>query len=224
MDLILFFIKGLGVGLAIAVPLGPVGLLCLQRSLEHGRAVGFTSGLGAAAADTFYGAVAAFGLTWISDFLLDHEFWLGMVGGLVLVVLALKAFWASPADPRGGYANGNHAVGLNYLSAFLSTFAITITSPVTIVAFATVFTALGLVGAAGKGHGSNPGGMIPALLLVAGVFTGSTLWWLSLSILAGLFRKLLNLRFLIWANRLMGAGLLALALALIVRTIRTGGL
>ena len=211
-------------GLAIAAPLGPVGLLCLQRSLEQGRALGFTSGLGAAAADTFYGAVAAFGLTWISDFLLAHEFWLGMVGGLVLAGLAMKAFFAKPADPRERCQNGHQSGGLDYLNAFLSTFAITITSPVTIVAFATVFTALGLVDAAGKVHGAHPGGMIPALILVAGVFSGSTIWWLSLSSLAGFFRKLLNLRFLIWANRLMGVGLLALALALIVRTIQGGGL
>ena len=153
-----------------------------------------------------------------------HEFWLGLVGGLVLAALAVRAFFARPTDPKTKYANGQQSGGLDYLSAFFSTFAITITSPLTIVAFATVFAALGLVGAAVKVHGSHPGGMIPALLLVAGVFTGSTLWWLSLSILAGLFRRLLNYRFLIWANRLMGVALLALALALIIRTLWGGGL
>src|SRR6478735_6371119 len=92
-----FFLKGLVLGFSIAAPVGPIGVLCIRRSLAEGRVVGFVSGLGAATADAFYGAVAAFGLTFISALLVSQQLWLRAIGGAFLCYLGVKTFLAPPS-------------------------------------------------------------------------------------------------------------------------------
>ena len=103
MDIGLFG-RGLGIGFAIAAPVGPIGLLCIQRTLNDGRVTGLVSGLGAATADAVYGCIAAFGLVLVSAFLIEHQFWLGIVGGLFLCYLAVRTFLAPPADEAASRA------------------------------------------------------------------------------------------------------------------------
>src|SRR4030066_1702005 len=158
MDMIYLY-KGLIIGFSIAAPVGPIGILCIKRTLSSGRLVGLASGLGAATADALYGCIAAFGLTFISDFLIHQQAWLRLVGGLFLCYLGIKTFFSHPTDSTQESNPG----GL--LNASGSTFFLTLTNPITILSFAAIFAGLGL--------GSVSKGYIPAGLLVAGVFIGS---------------------------------------------------
>jgi threonine/homoserine/homoserine lactone efflux protein len=159
-------LRGLVIGFSLAAPVGPIGLLCIRRSLAEGRVVGLVTGLGAATADAAYGTVAAFGLTAVSGFLVAQRLWLGLLGGAFLCCLGVRTFISAPAD-RAAKTRGD---GL--LSAYASTFILTLTNPMTIVSFVAIFAGLG-VGASSD--------YLPATALVAGIFLGSALWWVLLS-------------------------------------------
>src|SRR5688572_5363702 len=116
------FIKGLIIGFSIAAPVGPIGLLCIRQTLARGRMIGLAIGLGAATADAVYGAVAAFGLTAISDFLVAQKRPLGLIGGLFLCYLGLRTFFSRPATDSAA------AKGGNFIAAFSSTFFLTLTN------------------------------------------------------------------------------------------------
>jgi len=196
-----FFFKGLAVGFSIAAPVGPIGILCIRRTLTKGRAAGLLSGLGAATADGIYGCVAGFGLTFVSGFLISQKLWLGLVGSLFLFYLGIKTFLAQPSNGTASTA------GRGLLGCYASTFFLTLTNPVTILAFAAVFTGLGAA--------TEVGGYPDAALLVLGVFTGSALWWFILSGVVSVFRERFSLYSMRWVNRVSGAvitafGLLAL--------------
>jgi len=171
------FLKGLVLGFSIAAPVGPIGLLCIQRTLSRGRLHGFVSGLGAATADACYGLVAAFGLGTVVSLLLGLQVWLQLAGGLFLLWLGVKTL-LSQAATRPAAAKADSA-GLT--GAFLSILLLTLANPVTILSFVAVF--------AGLGVDHQSGG---ALALVAGIFLGSATWWLLLSCLAGLLRHHLD--------------------------------
>jgi threonine/homoserine/homoserine lactone efflux protein len=183
-------LRGLAIGFSIAAPVGPIGVLCIRRTLAQGRVHGLVSGLGAATADAVYGLVAGFGLTFVSDALVGQQFWLRLGGGLFLCYLGVRTFLAAPAEE----AESARAVGL--VGSYASTLVLTLTNPVTILSFAAVFAGLGLAGA-GEEYGA-------ALTLVLGVFGGSALWWLLLSAVAGWLRTRLTPRALRWVNRISG--------------------
>jgi threonine/homoserine/homoserine lactone efflux protein len=189
-QLLLDLIKGFGVGIVIALPVGPVGVLCIRRTLFEGPIYGFVSGLGAACADTIFGIIAGFGLTIVADFLLGYQDWFGAAGGLFLLYVGGKALLQSPeAEPEPLQDEALFA-------AFASTFALTITNPITIFAFAAIFAKVGV---------TERVGYLDTALLVAGVFLGSLMWWLGLSFgLAGLRRIVGTVR-LAWINRISGA-------------------
>jgi len=187
----MFFYKGLLIGFSIAAPVGPIGLLCIQRTLTRGRLTGLASGLGAASADAVYGFVAGFGLTSVSGLLLGWRRELQLLGGLFLLYLGLRILLAPPAE-RCAAAD---SVGL--LSDYASTFALTLANPVTILAFIGIFAGLGLADA--------PGDFTSAGLLVLGVFLGSLLWWLLLAYGVGALRHRLAPAVQGWINRAAGA-------------------
>lgn len=195
------FLKGLFIGFAIAVPVGPIGFLCLRRTLVYGRMTGFVSGLGAATADALYGLIAALGLTAVSGFLIRSENWLQLGGGLFLIGLGLKTALTKPPTSEDP-ACAKPAPQRGHLAAFFSTLALTLTSPATILAFVAIF--------AGVGLGLRTGNHLQALELVAGVFSGSTLWWLTLSIAAGHLRDRLHARSLYWLHVISGGCIIAL--------------
>jgi threonine/homoserine/homoserine lactone efflux protein len=181
-------LRGLLIGLSIAAPVGPIGVLCIRRTLADGRTVGFVSGLGAATADMLFGCVAGFGLTFISGVLLEQQLWLRLVGGLFLCYLGVKTLLSRPAEVAAT------AQGKGLLGAYTSTLFLTATNPLTIFAFAAIYAGLG---AAAGDYGA-------AMTLVAGVFTGSALWWLLLSGGVSLFRAKFTSRSLLWVNRISG--------------------
>jgi len=182
------FLRGLAIGFGIAAPVGPIGILCIRRTLADGRAVGFAAGLGAATADALYGAVAAFGLTLVSSALVGQRAWLQGVGGVFLCYLGVRIWMAAPASTAGA---ARREPGL--VSAWATTFALTVTNPTTILSFAAIFAGLGLGGAA-SGYG-------PATLMVGGVFLGSAFWWLLLSTGVGFLRSSITPAHLRWVNR-----------------------
>ena len=185
-----FLLQGLIIGFSIAAPVGPIGILCIRRTLNGGRISGLVSGLGAATADSIYGCVAGFGLAFISNFLVKQQIWLHLIGGAFLCYLGIKTLLAKPAN-QAAAARENGLLG-----DYASTFFLTLTNPMTIISFAAIFAGLGLASTRGN-YGS-------AGILVLGVFMGSALWWLVLSSGVGIFRKKFNTNSLQWVNRISG--------------------
>lgn len=194
-------LRGLVVGFSIAAPVGPIGVLCIRRTLAEGRAAGLVSGLGAASADAVYGTVAGLGLTFIADFLASQQGWLRLIGGAFLCYLGIKTLLAKPAE-QAAPAQGKGLAG-----AYVSTFLLTLTNPMTVLSFAAIFAGLGLASST-RSYGT-------AAVVVLGVFLGSALWWLILSGVVGAFRARVDAKTLRWVNRIsgvitMGFGLFAL--------------
>ena len=197
-----FLLRGLIIGFSIAAPVGPIGVLCIRRTIAEGRSSGFVSGLGAATADAFYGSIAGFGLTFLTDVLVGQQSLLRLLGGAFLIYLGIKTFFSHPAEEAAPSQRGGLA------GAYATTFFLTLTNPLTILSFAAVFAGLGLATAGGD--------YLAASILVLGVFTGSALWWLLLSGGVSLFRSRFSPRSMRWVNRISGGiitffGLLALA-------------
>ena len=187
-----FFLKGIILGFSIAAPVGPIGILCIRKTLQFGRFSGLLSGLGAATADVMYAIIAAFGLTFVSNFLMAGQFWLQLIGGGFLLYLGWKTFFAKLSNKTKEISH------TTLLNDFISTFFLTITNPMTILSFLAVFAGLGL---------SNiQGSYIQASALVLGVFLGSAAWWLLLSEGITLFRKKVSQGVMVWINR--GAGII----------------
>lgn len=185
----IFFLKGLAIGFAMAIPVGPIGVLCIRKTLTEGRLRGMVIGLGAATADLFYASVAAFGLTLISDTFISQRFWIRLVGGALLLFLGIRIFRALPKDPKIRVDNGG------ILRSYLTTVFLTLTNPLTIFAFLAVFAALGL---------DSELRNFSAAVLVVGVFIGSCLWFLLLSSGTILFKNKLDLDGLRWVNKIAG--------------------
>ncbi len=167
--MLLFFCKGLLMGLVIALPFGPVGVLCLQRAVSSGVLVGLLSGAGAATADALYGGVAAFGLTFLSSFLTSHHEALQVVGGLFLLFMGARLYRRPLREEAPGPGGGYHRLA----GSFASIFILSLTNPMTVAAFLAIFAGLGL-GAAGTGSQH-------ALAVVSGVFCGSMCWWVAIA-------------------------------------------
>jgi threonine/homoserine/homoserine lactone efflux protein len=194
METLLFFFKGMGAGFVVAAPVGPVAVLCVRRTLARGAGSGFATGLGAALADTLYGVVAAYGVTFIAILLLEQNFWFRLIGGVLLLALGAKTLLTGPVDTRVSSRDG-------LVGDFLSALVLTGTNPITLVAFGVVFTSIG-VAAAGEEFDW-------AEALIAGVFVGSALWWGLLTVLASIFRASVGLAGLRWVNRVSAAVILA---------------
>lgn len=197
-----WFARGLLVGLAIAVPVGPIGILCIQRTLVYGQRIGLSTGLGAATADAIYGAIAAFGLTYISGILIGHSVWFRLFGGAFLCYLGFTMLFSQSEEQEISFRK------CGIWGAYFSTVVLTITNPATILSFAAVFAGLDLA--------STDGDFWAAGVLVLGVFTGSALWWLILSSGIRLFRKRFNLGKLKWLNRISGTVFFVFGIAALV--------
>ena len=197
------FLKGLLIGLAIAAPVGPIGVLCIRRTLKDGRGAGVATGMGAATADAAYGCVAAFGLTSVSGYLLRHQSWISVCGGAFLCYLGARTFLSRPATGSSPAHSGR------LFAAYGSTLLLTLANPATVLSFAVVFAALGLPSTASY---PSAGGM------VLGVFTGSALWWLALSTIVSLGRSRIDASWMQAINRVSGAVLFAFGIYAILRT------
>ena len=192
-----FLLKGIIIGFSIAAPVGPIGVLCIRRSLAYGRTMGLATGLGAATADATYGFVAAFGLTVISNFLVSQRLWLGLLGGIFLCYLGVKTFLSRPVEKNTQIPGGR------LFPIWFSTFLLTLTNPMTILSFIAIFAGFGL--AASPNYFS-------AGLLVTGVFIGSAAWWLILSSGIALLHSRLDIGRMRFVNQLSGGIILTFGL------------
>jgi threonine/homoserine/homoserine lactone efflux protein len=190
------FATSLLIGLSIAAPVGPIGLLVIQRTLQRGARIGLATGLGAAAADALYGAVGAFGVSWVIDTLTGARVPLGLAGGAFLLWLAWCTVRPAPATHAA-----RDGAGQGPLQCFLGTFALTLSNPATIFSFIAVFGTLGATL------------QVPSpWTMVTGVLLGSALWWLLLSAAVGRLRSRFDARARAWVNRASAALLAGFAL------------
>lgn len=185
------FLMGIAIGFSIAAPVGPIGILCIRRTIIQGKLFGLLSGLGAATADAVYGCIAGLGLTIISNFLMDQSNWFQLLGGLFLCYLGIRTYLSSPAKDTNAKIDGSR------LGSYISTFFLTITNPLTILSFIAVFSGVGLT--------ESNHDLFSRLIIVLGVFCGSLLWWLILCNVVGLLIKKMKIdRYLLWINRISG--------------------
>lgn len=193
------FIQGIVFGFFLALPVGPVGVLCVQRTLSQGRMHGLLSGLGAAFGDALYGAVAAFGISAVEDWITGHQGALRAVGGIILLLLALRTVGAMartrPVKDESDEEFRARIETHSLVKDFLSTFVLAITNPITFIAFAGLLATLGFT-EAGRSIGN-------AAILVAGVFSGSALWWIALSSTASMFRTVVDGSYQRWMDRIV---------------------
>lgn len=189
--LFIVLLKGLAIGFAVAAPVGPIGVLCINRSVNDGFKMGLATGMGAAIADGLYGAVAAFGLTFVSQFLMSHHHWIRLIGGIFLFAMGLRILLKRPAVETNILAPKK-----SLLRAFLTTFFLTLTNPMTIIAFLAIF--------AGVGIGSAHRSYVETFFLVLAVTLGSLAWWVILCGSVNLMRHKIELSTLKWINRISG--------------------
>jgi threonine/homoserine/homoserine lactone efflux protein len=182
--------RGFVLGFAVAAVVGPIGVLCIRRTLASGFSIGFLSGLGAATADASYASLAAFGVTALTTLLVEQRLWLRLVGGLFLVYLGVRTVRSAPSSHAAASASAS-----SWLTAFASTLGLTLSNPMTILSFVGIFAGLGL---------SVDGGAVGALLLVLGVFVGSAVWWLVLASTVSAVRTKLTPRLFRGVNVLSG--------------------
>lgn len=202
-----FLGRGLAVGFMVAAAVGPISLLTIRRTIADGRLYGLVSGLGVAAADASYGAIAAFGLTAITTILVGGQAPLALVGGIFLVWLGIRTIRARPAATAAAAAAASDRPGLP--GAFISIYGLTMTNPMTILSFAGIFAGLGLVGRGGA----------EAALLSLGVFLGSGLWWVGLTAVVGRLRERITPRGLLAINRASGVALLVFGAIAILQSL-----
>jgi threonine/homoserine/homoserine lactone efflux protein len=199
------FAKGLVIGVSIAAPVGPIGVLCMRTTLAQGMLAGFITGLGAATADAIYAIIGALGVTAIAALLESAGFYLRIVGIAVLLWIA----WATWRQVPGDTAANNGAAGKSLWFAFGSTCALTLTNPMTILSFAAIFAGAGL----------TAGSSAQATALVAGTFVGSMAWWLVLSGSVAAFRAKIGLRTLGVINKISAAILIGFAGWMLVQVV-----
>ncbi|MBO7125254.1 MAG: LysE family translocator [Bacteroidales bacterium] len=184
------FLQGILIGLFVSIPMGPIGVLCIQRTLHQGRLSGFISGLGAACADTFFASIAGFGLTMISDFFQEQKMYIMLVGAVILIFLGCRMFFRNTIKQVREYKYKQS----NLLTDFISVFALTITNPLTIIFYGIVFASFGMV----------QDNMFSLGTVLFGIFCGAISIWFVLSTFVNIFRKYFRLRVIFYINKIAG--------------------
>jgi threonine/homoserine/homoserine lactone efflux protein len=204
MDTLTLFLNSMVIGLSIAAPVGPIGVLCIRRTLAEGRLIGFVSGMGAATADATYGLIAALGLTAFTSLLVDSAEVLRIVGGVFMLYLGYRTLTSRPPEKES--VDKNKRSG--WLSAYLSIFFLTVTNPMTILSFVGIFA-----GISGSSAARTPAS---SAVIVLGIFAGSALWWLILSGGVSLFRERVTPTWMLWINRFSGVIIVLFALRILL--------
>ncbi len=199
-----FLFRGILVGISVSIPLGPIGILIVQRTLIRGSWAGFFSGVGAAISDFVYAVIAGFGFSFIISYIEAHQDILQVVGGAVLLAFGLYTFMQNPVKQIRSPRRSN----TNYWQDVAGTFVLTITNPLALFTFLIIFTGFDVFIEAQQDH------LIYLVLL--GVFLGALLWWMSLTFIVGLFRRFINVRHLWWINKISGVAIACLALGIVV--------
>lgn len=194
-------IKGIIVGLGASIPLGPIGILCIQRTLSKGRWSGFATGMGAAISDIIFSAIALLGLSFVNDFLNTYREWVMMFGGAVVAGFGVKIFVTNPIKQIKRVQEGNH----QYIQDFVSSFIMTITNP------GAIFLIIGMFAFIGIDTGQYEFGLVIAPALM-GVFIGTMAWWFTLSTIINMFRNKFRLKQLMITNWIAGTIVMAIGI------------
>lgn len=203
-------LKGILIGLLVSIPLGPIGVLVIQRTVNKTRMAGLLSGMGAALSDTFYAIIAGFSLTYVVDFIRMNEFLFQLSGALVLLGLGVYIFFKNPvSDLQQHRLRGN-----THMKDIISTFLVTFSNPLSVLVFLAIFTSSGVVMSLDKPFYS--------IFVILGVFTGAFLWWFALSGIVSMFRHKINLRFLWWLNKTAGVLIVLFVLISIMVVLQKG--
>ena len=185
-------VKGILIGLLVSIPLGPIGVLVIQRTVNKSRIAGLLSGMGAALSDTIYAIIAGFSLTFVVDFIRENEIIFQSIGGLVVLALGIHIFFKNPVtDLRRKRLGGN-----THFKDIISTFLVTFSNPLSVFVFLAIFTSSGVAVSLEKPYHS--------FFVILGIFTGAFIWWFSLSGIVSLFRHKISLRVLWWINKAAG--------------------
>ncbi len=208
MSLAILFLKGLMIGLLASIPLGPIGVICIQRTLNKGRLSGFLSGVGAATADTIFATIAGFSLTFIINFIEEKQLMLEIFGGIIVAILGITTFYTNPVKQLKRHKRQGNKLMEDYMSVLL----LTITNPFAIFVFVALFASLGL--------GYDGKNLFFSFLTLGGVFLGASLWWYSLSTLVNRFRNKFRLKQLWWVNKIAGSVIFILGILALVKVIK----
>ncbi|HAF30598.1 MAG TPA: lysine transporter LysE [Bacteroidales bacterium] len=196
-----FLIKGLIVGFLASIPLGPVGILCIQRTINKGRFPGIISGMGSATVDALFAFIAAFGLTYIINFIEEQQFYIQLIGGAVMILLGVKIFNTNPIKQIRRHRQKKNKLVEDYLSVFI----LTLSNPLAIFLFVAAFASFGLV--------TSKDSSLKSWMIISGVFLGAMLWWGTLTFFVDLFRKKFRLKQLWWINKIAGVLVIVFGIA-----------
>jgi threonine/homoserine/homoserine lactone efflux protein len=203
MNYIVLIVTGVLFGFFAALPIGPVNLICIRRTLQFGSFHGFVSGLGAALGDTLFASITGFGFTALVQLIVGYSNLLQLIGGLLLLFFGVRTFYTPPPPSfeerlamaeNGVSMNGNRPPS----RGMASTFVLAITNPVTLFGFTALFATLG-------GFAAGNPSFFAAAFVVLGVFAGSTLWWLTLTTVVGLLHARISDRTVRVINEISGA-------------------
>lgn len=197
-------IKGIITGLLVSVPLGPIGILVIQRTLNKGRMSGFISGLGATAADTIFALIAGLGLSIIINFIRDRQVFFQIAGGLFVIYIGLRIFYTNPVKALKLQRMNKTMLSQDFVSVFL----LTISNPMAIFIFLAIMAAINI--------GGDQLNFFELSVLLAGVFTGAAVWWFIISSIANRFRKRIRLRSIWWMNKITGTVVFIFGIAVLV--------
>ncbi|HOP03435.1 MAG TPA: LysE family transporter [Tenuifilaceae bacterium] len=197
-------VKGILIGLLASIPLGPIGVICIQRTINKGRLSGFISGLGAASADTIFATIAGFSLTFIISFIEEKQIAFQAIGGIVVVALGAKIFFTNPIRQLRRHKRKKNSLTEDFISVLL----LTITNPLAVFFFLALFAAFGVV--------SGQTTWFLSLITLGGVFLGAGLWWYALTSLVNLLRNKFRLKQLWWINKISGITIFILGIFALV--------
>lgn len=183
-------LEGIIIGILVSIPMGPIGVLCVQRTIHQGRRAGLISGLGAAVADSSFAFIAGFGLTFLTDFFDAQQRYLLLLGAIILIFLGVKLFVTNTIKEIKKIRHQRSNPYANFISVFL----LTLSNPITILFFGLMFASLGVVKEDFK----------QTSVLIGGIFSGALLWWFILTSIVSYFRKFFRIRIIFWINKLAG--------------------
>lgn len=214
MSSVLLLIPGVLIGFIVAAPIGPINLICIRRTLTFGSFIGFISGLGAAMADGIFAAIIGFGLTAIRHWIEGYSQLLQIIGGALLLGFGIHTYLADPLHGRELVCAGDRPrAAPSLVRSFASTFALALSNPATLFAFAALFTGFGgFIGIA------DPS-LAQAGFVVAGVLCGAGLWWLTITTVVGAFHARINVRVMRVITHASGAVVSAFGLGMLAHVL-----
>jgi threonine/homoserine/homoserine lactone efflux protein len=200
-----YLIKGIIVGIAVSIPLGPMSMMVIQRTLNRGRVRGFVSGIGVATSDTLYSVIAGFGLTFIVGFVTEYQDVLKLIAAVVFIILGIRMFMTNPAKEIRSYAQKKSK---SLLGSYFTMFLFALTNPVSILITGGLFATFGLM--------KDFPGFDNISFLILGVVLGAVSWWFNLTLFVSRIKGKLRLRNLLWINRIAGVVITSFGLLLVI--------